>query len=219
VRGATDKTRVNRDINYTRLIQKPETLDIDFRNGAKTNDEEDVLALAANLYGHRTFSRSLSRPSLQDNEAQNAYMTLRSVVAKRNVAQASFSAIVGMKASGTTTARPYMAAIIKELLDNSATDEQANAMIGESPSYYEQLEVLSKKIYQTPAFFVNLYDKPTNVSRKGVAMKAIELMLDREFFESQIRREMLTSVLLSSKLRSHYRDANDKLSTMKAVGE
>jgi hypothetical protein len=79
--------------------------------------------------------------------------------------------------------------------------------MGENPSYYAQLEILAKKIYQDTDFYANLYDKPANVSRKLVSMKAIELMLDRAIYESQLRREMAVSVTLSSKLRSSFREA------------
>ena len=44
---------------------------------------------------------------------------------------------------------------------------------------------------------------PANVKRKGVALKAIELMLDRAIYESQLRQEMAMSVLLSAKLDHH----------------
>ena len=84
-------------------------------------------------------------------------------------------------------------------------------IIGQDPSYYAQLELLAKKIYQSPEFYSNLYDKPANVARKGVALKAIDLMLDRAIFESQIRQEMSTSVLLSARLRGEFRDVNKNL--------
>ena len=73
------------------------------------------------------------------------------------------------------------------------------------------MEILAKKIYQNPDFYVNLYDTPANVARKKVALRAIELMLDRAIYESQIRQEMVMSVLLSSKLRSDFRSINAAL--------
>ena len=42
-------------------------------------------------------------------------------------------------------------------------------------------------------------------------MKAIELMVDRAIYESQIRREMGISVLLASKLRAAHRTTNRDL--------
>lgn len=100
---------------------------------------------------------------------------------------------------------------MKDLMPSGTSDEDIYKIIGENPSYYAQLELLSKKIYQNPDFFANLYDKPTNVKRKSTAMKAIELMLDRALFESELRQEMMLSVMLSSKLNKNYRTINRDL--------
>ena len=90
-------------------------------------------------------------------------------------------------------------------------EEEVFEYIGERPSYYAQLELLAKKIYQNPDFYANLYDKPANVARKGVALKAIELMLDRAIYESQLRREMATSVLLATKLRYEVDEVSEQV--------
>ena len=50
-----------------------------------------------------------------------------------------------------------------------------------------------------------MYDTPANVARKKVAMRAIELMVDRAMYESQLRREMSVSVLLATKMRETHR--------------
>ena len=63
-------------------------------------------------------------------------------------------------------------------------------------SYYAQMEILSKKIFQRPEFYTNLYDKPANVSRKAASLQAIGMMLDRDIFETNLRTEMLISMLL-----------------------
>ncbi len=220
--GAKDISRVNRDIDYTRLIDEPRTLNIDFTDGNDPihADEEDVLAMASNLYGNDVISRRLSSVLLDSPEANRLYMDLRSIVAKRNVAEHSYNAIVAMKSAGTNgdksaSSHPdvglYMAALMKDLMPDSVSDEDILKILGENPSYYAQLEFLSKKIYQTPGFFANLYDKPANVKRKSVAMKAISLMLDRALFESELRQEMLLSVMLSSKLNEKYRIINRDL--------
>ena len=251
--GAEDKNRYNRDINYTRLIEKPRTLDVDYTDGTlnsaippasslysgsihQPGDEEDVIALAKNLYGHKVLSRKLTRRALKQDDAKKMYLTLRSVAAKRNVAQASYNAIVALKSAGTThestgdvdkvgttvtldnhQTRRYMAAIINQLLPANPESSAANifSLIGYSPSYFSQLEILAKRIYQDPGFYANLYDTPANVKRKKVAMKAVELMVDRAIYESQIRREMSISVLLASKLRAAHRSANRYLAVVK----
>lgn len=209
--GAEDPARRNIDIDYTRLIDENRTLDVAFRadekiGGSKTvkPDEEDVIALANNLYGHDVLSRQRKGSDFQNIGYQEAYLALRSVAAKRNVAENSYNAIVGLKSSGSSDitgdaakTREFLGAILAEL---GVPDDEVYKIIGERPSYYAQLEILAKKIYQSPDFFAGLYDKPANVARKSVALKAIELMLDRAIYESQLRQEMATSVLLSSKL-------------------
>ncbi len=261
-RGAEYHKRINRDVNYTRLIEDNRTLEVDFTNDtlaydktgfgtlvssgffggvAQEGDEEDVLYMAQHLYGGRVLSRDLSEAVLRSLSAQNIYFTLRSVAAKRTVAQATFNAIVGLKAAGTTEmsktfgsggtlsihptgevvvqelhqTRRYMLAIMNELLPAQPESTAGNLfdLIGYSPSYFSQLEILAKRIYQNPDFYSNLYDTPANVKRKRVAMKAIELMVDRSMYESQLRREMTISVLLSSELRAAYRDVNKGLET------
>jgi hypothetical protein len=68
--------------------------------------------------------------------------------------------------------------------------------IRDEMSYYAQMEILSKKIFQRPEFYTNLYDKPANVSRKAASLQAIGMMLDRDIFETNLRTEMLISMLL-----------------------
>lgn len=217
-KGAADPWRTNIDLDYTRLLEEPRTLNINFTNTGRTDDEEDVLAMSRNLYGHEVLTRSLSRQKLRSDNARKLYVLLRSVAAKRSVAQYSFDSIVGLKSAGTGAAlipigqtRQYLASIVKELMPTGTPDEEIYALIGEEPSYFAQLEIMSKKLYQNPTFYANLYDTPANVVRKQVAMQAIELMLDRSIYESQIRKEMVVSVLLSTKLRSPFRDANKQL--------
>jgi hypothetical protein len=224
VRGATDVQRVNRDIDYTRLMEIPRTLEVNFDSAAVIPvpaDEEDVLAMASNLYGNKVLTRILSGSILKNNQAaQNAYLALRTIAAKRSVAENSFNAIVALKAAGTgataSTApaqqvRQYMASLIRDLMPAATTDAEIYEMIGQNPSYYAQLELLSKKIYENPDFYANLYDSPANIARKSVAMKAIEMMLDRALLETELRQEMVMSVLLSGELRQRYRTANKNL--------
>lgn len=226
--GATDRSRVNRDVDYTAMIEEPRTLDIDFVENTGTpvltDDEEDVMALAANLYGNNVPSRRFTLSEIDDEKSRNSFQTnyldMRSVIARRNVAEHSFNSIVAMKSSGTNgapapAAQPnvgsYMGAIMKELMPVGTPDTEIMQLIGDNPSYYAQLEVLGKKIYQNPDFFANLYDKPANVERKSVAMKAVNLMLDRALFESELRQEMILSILLTNGLQEKFREVNLEL--------
>ena len=207
--------RVNADVSFGRVIDQARTIRVNFTNGGiaplgqNSPREDDILMLARNLYGHQTLKSDI--PALERKASQLAYLDLRAVAAKRNVAENSFAAIMGLKSSGsalTNSANPtppntrdYIASIMRDLGTNP---NEILGLIGEDPSYYVQLETLAKRIYQDANFYAGLYDKPENVERTSAALRAIELMLDRAIFESRLRQEMVTSVLLSSNLESEY---------------
>lgn len=200
-----DAIRRNRDIDFTRLMDVPRTLPVDFQDAASTPEEEDVFALSSYLYGHKTPTRSIEGLPSADSGAQPFYFRLRSAMAKRTVAQESFNAIIGLKAEAEEegdTAK-YLA-----VLAHQAGMEKADVLahIGEKPSTYAQLELLSQTMFQNPDFFVTLYDKPVNVERKKAALNAIEIMLDRYLFESELRQEMLLSVLLTTSGRAEFEE-------------
>lgn len=222
----------NADVDFTRTIENPRTLAldrigflaVDFKNFGINPNEQAIMALGNNLYGHDVLTRKLTESDLAQPAFQPLYLDLRSIAAKRSVAENSFNAIVGLKSAGTTRLSgsldsaqgfqansdtgKFLGAILLEL---GIPEDEVDAYIGKRPSYYAQMELLTKKIYQNPDFFANLYDKPANIKRKSVALKALELMLDRAIYESQVRQEMVTSVLLSSRLREPFRETNKEL--------
>ncbi|MGH1456391.1 MAG: hypothetical protein ACRBDI_06390 [Alphaproteobacteria bacterium] len=110
----------------------------------------------------------------------------------------------------------YMKALMMEF---GITDENGDGnvhdeidrMLGERPSYYAQMEVLTKKIYQNPNFYTNLYDKPANVERIGASIDAITLMNQRDRFESMLRQEMLSAVLVEEALKLHVENVNTQI--------
>ncbi len=186
---------LNKDIDYTRTIGNIMTLDADFSDDNLSSDEQDLMALANNLFAHDVFSRPTA-PVLAIKANQDDYMDVRAVVAKRSIAENSFHAIAAMKTSGTEIAGDtgqFVSAVLQQL---GASPDDALIMLGERPSYYALMEILSQKIYQQPEFFTNLYDKPANVARKDVAMQAIDLMLDRDSYKSELRYEAMLAVLL-----------------------
>ena len=235
--GAATQVRMNRDVDFFRTVGMPWTLAVNFTNGgAATPDEEDVLALGTNLFGNEIFPRRGVMDLLPENvvtdpnnkrltSLQEAYMDSRSVMAKRSVAENSFNALVGMKSEGTAGSRDFLDTILEELgVEDTDTDVQTTrgditdlrAMLGENPSYYAQMEVLTKKIYQNPDFYTNLYDKPANVQRKAVALQAIALMQKFDMLKSQLRNEASQSILLElavEDLQTEYENLFGQLNT------
>ena len=189
--------RVGNDIDFTRLIDTRLTLDINFTDPTLTNDEQDVIALARNLYSHDLMDYKADNVLARDGN-ESSIMETRSMHALRSVAHNSFSDIVGMKASGSGSVGPFMGRIIQELGVPAA---EINQFLGEKPSYFAQMEVLTKKMYQNPVFYTNLFTKPENLKRTGVALQALQIMHDRDRFEASLRREMLLSTILEMRLR------------------
>lgn len=220
--------RRNIDVDYTRNVESRLTLDIDLvpaqdqdRTSStwsaiahptamldqaqnQTEDLENLFALSANLFAHKIvpdvepekLADSAGRVRLGPTER---YMDLRAVYAKRSVAQNSFAAITAMRAAGEPGSAPYTKALIKELGVESS--DEIEKFLGKNPSYFAQMEILTKKIYQNPLFYTELYDKPANIQRKGAALQAIGLMQDRDFYNSLLRSEAVLAVLLETMLQ------------------
>ena len=149
------------------------------------------------------------------NRTAEAYMELRSTVAKSSVAENSFNAILALKSEGTNGAYSFLEAYLEELgVDDADGDgnvsDEIQDMLGQNPSYYAQMEILTKKAYQSAKFYTNLYDKPANVKRKEVAMQAIGLIQKFDLLKSYLRTESSLSVLLElsvSKIQDEVEDA------------
>ncbi len=226
-----NKDRINIDIDYTRAIENRRTLDIARMYDVASNDEIDIQALGNNLYGNDILFRDISRSNLTNDDKPDLFLTLRSIAAKRSVAENSFNTIVGIKslgdAAGVYTGVPvdtyrYLGRLMMELgIPEADVHEYLDLPFSVSSptspryhmSYFSQLEIMAKKIYQNPDFYANLYDKPANVQRTSAALKAIELMLDRAIYESQLRQEMAMSVLLSSRIGVKFFDVNKSLAS------
>jgi hypothetical protein len=195
--------RSNRDIDFTRGFISPMNLKADFTSvvsGNPTSDEQDIFALASNLYAHdlpvgigtSSFNK-ISESSPMSDRKLDVLMDYRSLTAKRNVAQNSFAALAAMKIEGANSPSTYYKKMA-ELVGLDATAQ--TKLIGDNPSYQAQMEFLTRKMYQTPEFFANLMDSPSNVARQQAALEGIALMQDRDIYESLRRSEIVLSNLL-----------------------
>ena len=215
--SSAPQSTINKDIDYNRLIETPMTLQVDFTEGAAAEgDEEDVLALASNLFSNTMFQR-FSEQNLSMYANAQLYYDLRSVVAKRAVAENSFYSIVGLKAQGSEEAEVaagYIGMVMRQL---GVPENEVFPLLGSRPSYFALMDVLAQKLYQRPEFYTDLYDKPANVARKDASMRAIELMVDRDMYKSDLRYEAMLSVLLELELMKHQRAVQNRLIDMSEV--
>ncbi|MCB9988523.1 MAG: hypothetical protein H6868_04205 [Rhodospirillales bacterium] len=203
--SAPEKTR-NKDVSYGQTVDSVWTLDIDFSDNVLTDDEQDIFALASNLYASRVPTR-FPEVALQDPDKQQFLLDMRSVIAKRSVAEHAFNSIVGMKAIGHLDSKDVVGEYMVRALEQfDIARPEAIEILGHDaggnvrPSYYAQMEVLTRKIYQEPDFYTNLYDTPTNIDRKYAAMQAIGLMQDFDTLQSYLRTESMLSVLVEVEL-------------------
>lgn len=207
LKGNPKPTQVNRDIDYASTVGSATTLDIDFQNNAiRTDDEKAIIALSQNLFAHRVLPFiSSNKLVLRDGTpsvkgAKNAYLNARAVMAKRSVAVNSFSSIAALKTKGNANAAPFIYSLLKEMGGDDLTALEIQNEIGARPSYDAQMDVLTKKLYQRPEFYSELYDKPANVMRKNVALQAATLMQKRDLYQSYLRSEMTLAVMLETLL-------------------
>jgi hypothetical protein len=197
---------LNADIDFVRTVDTKPTLNVDYTAAhAPTDDEQAIAALNDNLFA----SELLSLPSIgnlankgQVKDARSTYIDMRSLIAKRSVAENSFHTLVAMKSQGAPGSKEFIKNLLKEL---GLSDGGADAYLGGTPSYDAQMEVLTKKIYQTPNFYVNLVENPSGVQRQFTAMQSFGLMQQRDIFESMLRSEMILSLIVELEI-SKYQD-------------
>lgn len=202
-------------------------------------DDDNVMGLQSNLYGHELMINmgpsDINAIKVSNSfEALKKFYTYRGIAAKRSVAANSYAAIAGLKANGSagtpndpndkTKQNSYIfqREIMKELgLPSTDPEDHARKYLGEGliakkdaysevPSYYAQMEVLTKKQFQSPQFYDNLMDGPANNTRKQAAIKALALTQDRDIYESLRRSEMLTSALLELYIQKQQDQMADK---------
>lgn len=194
-------TMRNADINYTQMLDGPMTLNINLDDGDTSEHEEILFALVDNLFAHKVTER-INLRNMEMDKYKYHYMNMRSIIAMRGIARNSIANIIAMKTQTPIetdgSSSPYMKSLLVEL---GLGEPEAQLYFTSNPSYYAQMEMLTKKIYQNANFYTALYDKPSNVKRMRAAMSAIKLMQDRDIHNALLRREMLLSIMLELRLR------------------
>ncbi len=222
--GGSDPALFNRDVSFTATIDSPLTLDLDFsKEGAETTEDEyAIFALTSNLFSHSLFpfvsaDKFVTKDGKPDHKAAaTTYMDARALIAKRSVAANSLLSIAALKARGDKEAQPFIYALIKEMGGDEMSTDRIKELIGERPSYYAQMEILTKKLYQTPNFYAELYDKPANIMRKDVAVQAATLMQKRDLYRSYLRSEMVLAVMLEAAVMEEQQRVTNEISNQKS---
>jgi hypothetical protein len=210
--SGVEQLRRNRDVDYPRVLGVPTTLDLDFGNSDATNDETDLMALAANLYAHRPLP-DIPPTILRSASGRSHYMDVRSLAAKRSVAEQSIQAVSALKTPSPITqeSRAFLLALMREV---GIAEDEAQRLLDQDTSYLGQMDLIARKLVQRPEFYVDLMDKPANVARKSVALQSLSLMQKRELFKSALRSEAIISVLLELELIDAQNRVQNRISAM-----
>ncbi|MEM6811364.1 MAG: hypothetical protein AAF549_02745 [Pseudomonadota bacterium] len=206
-RGAASPENFNRDISFDEIMTRRMTLELDFTDNAAVSADEDALfSLNDYLFSHELFP-TIEEEDLLDDDGNPDYddgakdlMNARALVAKTSVGVNSLAAIAALKTQGDDAAEPFIYGLIYEMGGDQQTVEHIQSLIGENPSYYAQMKILSKIFYQRPEFFVELYDTPENVMRMNTALQAITLMRKRDIYRSYLRTEATLATMLEAAL-------------------
>jgi hypothetical protein len=215
----------NRDIDFTRTIEEKGTLNINLTDSTLTRDENAVVSLGNFLYGHRQDTDRISPSALSEVKGSAArYALVRSITARRAAAQNTYNAIVAMKSGGSGQSKAYMQKVLERL--GLPSDDISKYLNGkylgtpkagydkeQDPSYYAQMEILTKRLYQDPAFYANLMDTKANVKRISASLEAMDLAQTRDIYKSVSRSEMLMALLLELENRAHGEKVEANLST------
>lgn len=191
-----DDYLTNLDIDYTRLVDTQATI----------SDAEDrgVVPLMNNLFAPETFQpipADSLKPSANSSNSRDLYMDQRALIAKRSVAQNTFQNIVARRSQGTGGSMESMKALLKNM--GISEDSEVVRYLTDKPSYYSQMDVLTKRVYQDADFFKNLMDNPTNLARQYAAMQSFGLMQQRDMYDSVQRSELLLSLIVEMELEDY----------------
>lgn len=217
----------DRDINFTRTVMQPGALDLNYDRDQPaniqvlTNDEQDIIALENNLFAHDIMP-PIPAALLQKPASESSILDYRSVIAKRAVAENSFTNWVGLKAQdggpGKFASRileVFGVARSSAKVYESSIDLYNSGRSG--TSYDSEMEILTKRIEQDPNFYTNLYDTPANLARKGAALRAIALMQHMDMFKSRLRNEGILAEIVELDIDREQRQVQDNMDRMRRV--
>jgi len=207
---------LNKDVDYARLLGTGVTINADLTDTNATQDEKNLIALSHFLYGHR---QPLKRITITDiNETKGSieqYTEYRSVVARRAAAQNSYNTLAAMKMAGSGASDQYLRATLNQI-GLSGGDElkylgaQNTGYPAVKSSYNSQMNLLTRQVFQDPAFYANLMDSKANVKRTSASLQAIGLMQGRDTYRSMARSEMLINLLVELEARKMINNVQGK---------
>jgi len=197
---------LNRDIDYTRLLGHGVTINADMTDAKNTQDETSLITLSHFLYGHRQPTKRTSITTLTESAGSlGTYTDYRSVVARRAAAQNSYNTLAAINMAGSGGSDVYMRQALAQIgisgVDADIYLGAKNADPAVKSSYNAQMNLLTKQIFQDPAFYANLMESEANVKRTSASLQGLGLMQARDTYKSMTRSEMLLAILVELESR------------------
>ena len=150
-----------------------------------------AIALARNLIEPRLLN-PLPVGSLEGSTGKTAFMDRRALFARRQVAQDAINAMIARRIRGSRAQGE-----IRELLQQVGIPS-SQLPADWNPSQYELMEVITKRRFWDPEYFVRLQTDPENVAREQAILSAFNLMQERENFELMEHIGLMLAIQLSA---------------------
>ncbi len=191
----TDPKYRGADVNFTQTIWSPLTIPIETLTSGETTIEQEAVEAFIN---HLVPVLPGQVPDGDSTAGKEREMDQQSLSAKFSVATSVLAHLAGMKASGTGNGAEFLRAVYAAMGIPDGNTEQ----LGENPSYYAIMEVLTSALPKDPSLYLNLGGSPENATRMMVAMQAIMLMLSRDMYKTDLQISAVLAVLLATELDS-----------------
>lgn len=150
-----------------------------------------AIVLARNLINPNVLN-PIPESALRSSTGKTAFMERRSMEARRQVAQDAINAMIARRVTGSRAAGE-----VRDLMLQVGIP-QSQIPAGWNPSQYELMEVITKRRFWDPEYFVRLQTDPENVAREQAILSAFNLMQERENFELMEHIGLMLAIQISA---------------------
>lgn len=186
--GTAGWTKPNGDILVGEVLLDNPTIE--------TEEElRTAIALARNLIMPRILN-PIAESALVGSNGKVAYMDRRANEARRQVAQDAVNTMIARRIRGSQAENEVRELMLQVGIPQSQIPANWN------PSQYELMEVITKRRFWDPEYFVRLQTDPENVAREQAILSAFNLMQERENFELMEHIGLMLAIQLSTQFEN-----------------
>jgi|GEM_PF-3400889 len=201
----------NADVDVFSAIYQPMTLDADYMSNDVTDSKKRIASVMDNLVGDELLQGPQSF-DLNDEKFQNLVTDSRALANSRSFSATSLSYLIGSRTQGAKSGE-YASAV---MMQNGATQQDAQKILGERPSFEAMNNLVAKK--NIAGFIPELYDSTANVSRASAALQAQGMSQSVELLETLLRSGNLVSRIGAQSVDTHIQDIQNQLNPLGTQG-